>query len=283
MRNFVVITNEYKDENLKHSTAIAAYIEEKGGRVKVLSQNSTKNQLYSWDVSDIPKDTECLLVMGGDGTFIRTATRVQSLQIPLIGINLGTIGYLCEVEESAIFQAIDELFDDNFIVEKRAMLKGNRPDDENKRLALNDVVIHSTGDLSILSLNVYVNGEFLTTYYADGIIVATPTGSTGYNMSAGGPIVDPKEKMLLLTPINAHNLNSKSIVLGADAVIEIELGVHRSQLDEKASVSFDGDAIATISVGERFEVSMTENVITVCKLRKRSFLEILRKKMETYI
>ena len=90
-------------------------------------------------------------------------------------------------------------------------------------MALNDIVIHRAGDLQILSLKVYVNGEFLNNYHADGIIVATPTGSTGYNMSAGGPIVDPKGDMSLLTPINAHNLNSKSIVLSGDDVVEIEV------------------------------------------------------------
>ena len=162
------------------------------------------------------------------------------------------------------------------------MLTGHKYGDSDCRMALNDIVIHRTGDLSILSLNVYVNGELLTTYHADGVIVATPTGSTGYNMSAGGPIVDPKAKMLLLTPINAHNLNSKSIVLGADDVIEIEIGPRRSQKDEQAGVSFDGDSVEKLCVGERFVVSQAHHFTRICKLSNKSFLEILRKKMETY-
>ena len=127
-----------------------------------------------------------------------------------------------------------------------------------------------------------VNGEFLNTYHADGIIVATPTGSTGYNMSAGGPIVDPKGKLLLLTPNNAHNLNSKSIVLSADDVIEIEMGSRRRQKDEVAYVSFDGDIVAELEVGDRFVIRSSDNFTRICKINKRSFLEILRKKMETY-
>ena len=131
-------------------------------------------------------------------------------------------------------------------------------------------------------IKVYVNGEFLNNYHADGIIVATPTGSTGYNMSAGGPIVDPKGDMLLLTPINAHNLNSKSIVLSGDDVVEIEECSRRIQKDEKACVSFDGDTNVELCVGDRFEIAKAANYTKVCKLHKRSFLEILRKKMETY-
>lgn len=134
----------------------------------------------------------------------------------------------------------------------------------------------------MLSLNVYVNGEFLNTYHADGIIVATPTGSTGYNMSAGGPIVDPKGDMLLLTPNNAHNLNSKSIVLSGDDEVEIEICSRRIQRDELACVSYDGDTATELAVGDRFVISKAANYTKVCKLHKRSFLEILRKKMESY-
>ena len=109
------------------------------------------------------------------------------------------------------------------------MLTGHKRGSETSRVALNDIVIHRKGNLQILSLNVYVNGEFLNNYHADGIIVATPTGSTGYSMSAGGPIVDPKGDMILLTPNNAHNLTSKSIVLSGDDEIEIEILSRREQ------------------------------------------------------
>ena len=168
------------------------------------------------------------------------------------------------------------------MAEKRIMLTGHKVGEEQKRVALNDIVIHSNKNLQMLSLNVYVNGEFLSTYHSDGIIIATPTGSTGYNMSAGGPIVDPKGNMILLTPINAHNLNSKSIVLGPDDVVEIEMKSRRRQKDECACVSYDGDPYAQMSVGDRVVISKATDFTTVCKINKRSFLEILSKKMETY-
>ena len=213
---------------------------------------------------------------------IGAATWVVTLEIPLMGVNLGTLGYLCEVEEATVFDAIDSLMADKYMTEDRIMLTGHKRGSEISRVALNDIVIHRKGNLQILSLNVYVNGEFLNNYHADGIIVATPTGSTGYSMSAGGPIVDPKGDMILLTPNNAHNLTSKSIVLSGDDEIEIEILSRREQNDELACVSYDGDTAAELAVGDRFVISKAANHTKICKLHQRSFLEILRKKMGNY-
>ena len=282
MRKFMLITNAYKDQGLTLSLRIAKYIVGDGGSAGICVSNAEGFGEKDFDISEIPKDTECILVLGGDGTLIRAATKVESLQIPLIGVNLGDLGYLCELEEATVFDAIDELMADNYITEERIMLCGMKDGEEldDPQLALGDIIIHWAGDLSMLDLLVYVNGEYLTTYHADGIMVATPTGSTGYNMSAGGPIVDPKAKMLLLTPINAHDLNSQSIVLGDEDVIEIEVGSRRYQRDEQAGVSFDGDTTLHLSVGDRVLIAKASNIIRVCKLNNQSFLEILRKKMQ---
>ena len=280
MRNFRLITNAYKDKDLHLSHRIAAYIEDKGGRAGISVSNIEGVVAEDFPLTEIPEDTECIMVLGGDGTLIRAATKVESLGIPLIGVNLGTLGYLCELEETNVFEAIDRLMADNYTLEERIMLNAQIDGSDRTQFALNDVVIHWAGDLSMLQLGVYVNGKFLTTYHADGIIVATPTGSTGYNLSAGGPIVDPKSNMLLLTPINAHDLNGQSIVLSADDVVEIEMGSRRFQQDEKACVSFDGDTTIHLKVGDRIRVAKGNSVIQICKLNNQSFLEILRKKMQ---
>lgn len=128
-------------------------------------------------------------------------------------------------------------------------------------------------------MNVYVNGEFLTTYDGDGVIISTPTGSTGYNLSAGGPIIEPGANILALTPINAHNLNSKGIILRADDVIEIELVSRRGSEADVAYVSCDGDRLTELKVGDRFVVERAVHTITICKVNKQSFLETMRKKM----
>ncbi|MEE1078972.1 MAG: NAD(+)/NADH kinase [Agathobacter sp.] len=278
MKHFALVTNAHKDEALVLTNKIISYIEEQGGTAVSLISN--EEQML--DIADIPKNTDCIMVLGGDGSLIRTATKVESLQIPLIGVNLGTLGYLCELEEANVFAAIDQLMQGKYMMEERLMLTGHLSGDKVERFALNDIVIHRMGGLSILHLHVYVNGEFLSSFDVDGMIVATPTGSTGYNMSAGGPIIDPKAKMLLITPINAHNLNSKSIVLGADDVVEIEVDDGKRTSDDTIGVSFDADCVGVLKPGERFVISKANAVTRICKLHKKSFLEILRKKMDTY-
>lgn len=278
MKNYITVTNQLKDKDLAVTKKISDYIISKGGTVKNFYNDSAS---IIADLDEIPKNCECILVLGGDGTLIRTATKLETLQIPLIGVNLGTLGYLCELEEDNVLEAIDILFEDKYMIEERMMIQGFKPGSEEKTVALNDIVIHRVFELSIIPLSVYVNGEWLTNFLADGIIVATPTGSTAYNMSAGGPMVDPKSNILLLTPINAHNLNSKSIVLESDDVIEIEIGERRSQKDERAGVSFDGDSFEELQVGERIVITKSDRFIKFCRINKRSFLDTIRKKMNT--
>ena len=285
MKHFLIITNEFKDKGLVFTEKIRRYIEARGGSCQCYSSTGDDARHAAPDSADIAEGTECVLVLGGDGTLIRAAAKLVDENRPLIGVNLGTLGYLCELEAANVFDAIDELMDGHYMLEERMMLSAygikNGIQTEAKT-ALNDVVIHRTGALSVVNLIVSVNGEYLKTFRADGIIVSTPTGSTGYNMSAGGPIVDPKAKMMLITPINAHNLNSRSIVISADDEVMIEIGQRRSQKDETVEVSYDGDNAVGLEVGDRLVVKQAASVAKVCKLSRKSFLEILRKKMENY-
>ena len=280
MQSFGIFANEYKDRNLEFSRKIATYIRSKGAKAQILKKGD------SFD------GVEVVLVLGGDGTMIRAATMLGKENIPLVGVNLGTLGYLCELEEDTVFPAIDCLLSDDYLLETRMMLTGAQVSskdeswdstdwmkDSDANSALNDIVLHRSNEMCVLSFHVYVNGMFLATYRADGIILSTPTGSTGYNMSAGGPIVDPKASIILLTPINAHNLNSKSIVLTADDVIEIEVGTSREEQDEKAIVSFDGDIAMVLKVNDRIRIAKADKETYICKVQNESFLEILRRKM----
>lgn len=285
MKHFLIITNAFKDEKLKLTNEIKKYIEQKGGSCQYFVSTGDDAVHAAPEPEDLPAGTECVLVLGGDGTLIRAASKLVSRNPALIGVNLGTLGYLCELEEANVFSAVDRLMEEQYVVEKRMMLSGYGIKHGEKtacKTALNDIVIHRTGALSVVNLIVSVNGEYLNTFHADGIIISTPTGSTGYNMSAGGPIVDPKAKMMLITPINAHNLNSRSIVLGAEDEVMIEIGKRRSQKDETVEVSFDGDNAVGLEVGDRFMIRRAEPTARFCKLSSMSFLEILRKKMQTY-
>lgn len=285
MKNFLIITNYYKDSKGKLTNCIKEYVEKKGGSCSVFFSNGETPGEAAPHREDIPKETQGVLVLGGDGTLIRAAAALVKSRLPLIGVNLGTLGYLCELEEKDVFAAVDKLMEDDYMVEERMMLGGYGIKNGkilSAEIALNDVVIHRTGALSVVNLIVYVNGEYLNTFRADGIIISTPTGSTGYNMSAGGPIVDPKAQMMLITPINDHNLSSKSIVISADEEVTVELGKRRSQKDEMVEVSFDGDSKVRLEVGDRFVVRKAEDTARICKLSSESFLEILRRKMSAY-
>lgn len=284
MKHFFIIANALKDKNLNLTRQLISDIEKKGGRASyAVSVDESGSHVILGQV--IPKETECILVIGGDGTLIRAARDTVSLGIPLIGVNLGKLGYLCELEENTLPVAIEELFADHYTIENRMMLGGYTREghsETEERLALNDIVIHRTGALQIVNLNVFVNGEYLCSFKADGIILATPTGSTGYNLSAGGPIVDPQARMILMTPINSHTLNSRSIVISPEDEVTIELGMRRSERDEQVEVSFDGDHNVRLKVGDRIVVHKTKVSTKILKLSNMSFLEILRKKMQTY-
>lgn len=285
MKHFLIITNSYKDTDLRLTKEIKAYIEKKGGSCSYYTSNGEDEASAAPNPEQIPPETEGVIVLGGDGTLIRAADHMLANGLPLIGVNLGNLGYLCELEENSVFWALDQLFEDQYMIEKRMMLVGcgiKAGEKVAPKIAFNDIVIHRTGSLSIVNLILSVNGRYLNTFRADGMIISTPTGSTGYNMSAGGPIVDPKASMILITPINAHNLNSRSIVIGDEDEVVVEIGKRRSQKDETVEVSFDGDNAVKLEVGDRFVIRKAEKTTQILKLRNESFLEILRRKMETY-
>ena len=268
MKQFYVITNKTKDKTLEITEQIKNYIEMNGGVCHLAT-----------DGQDLPQGTECILVLGGDGTLIRVARELGDHEIPLMGINMGTLGYLTEAEISNLKESIDHLMNKETHVEARMMLKGfvnNNIED----VALNDIVLTRSGSLRIIKFNIYVNGELLNTYHADGVIVSTPTGSTAYNLSAGGPIVEPTAKMIVVTPICSHALNSSSIVLSADDEIVLEMCEGRDDDVEYATVTFDGEHSVEICTGDRILIRKAKETTKLLKLSKVSFLEILRKKMK---
>lgn len=234
------------------------------------------------DPSKVPADTECVITLGGDGTLIRAARDLSSLQLPMVGVNMGHLGYLTQVgcgEPGEVTKMLQDLMADQFQLEKRMMLKGTvlRGGEIRKEdLALNEILISRREMPKILDLRLSVNGEPLCRYRADGMILATPTGSTAYNLSAGGPIVEPSAQMTIVTPICPHDLNSRSIVLAAEDAIEIEILGYD---DEGQAVVFDGGAAVRLKVGDRLCVERSRVETIMIKLREVSFVDNLRSKM----
>ena len=286
MKRFYIITNEQRDPNLAVTHSIQDYIAARGGYCNFfLSSKIDWADRVLASLSKEEVNAECVIVLGGDGTLVRAARDMAGIGVPLIGVNLGTLGYLCELDKISVFPAIDRMFEDQYEVEDRMMLEGYSLVDgaqSEATAAMNDIVIHRVGSAQIINLVIRVGVEYLTTYSADGVIISTPTGSTGYSMSAGGPIVDPKIKLLLITPINPQSFSSRSIVVGADAQIEVMLVKRRPEEDETAEVSFDGDRFMHMRIGDRILVKKAEGCAKVMKLNQLSFLQILRKKMQEY-
>lgn len=284
MKDFFIITNSYKDRDLVLTRQMQEYIETKGGRCGHYVSRGAENASDTIPPEVLPQRLDLIFVIGGDGTLIRAARDTAQKNVPLIGVNLGTLGYLCELEEATVYGAIDQIMAGQFVLEQRMRLSG-APVQSGRQLprqaALNDIVIHRSGALQLVSLIVYVNGQYLNRFDGDGVIVSTPTGSTGYNLSAGGPIVDPKARMILITPICSHNLNAKSIVIGAEDEVVVEIGTRRRECDEQVVVSFDGDQNVELDVGDRIVICQAKEDCRILKLGQLSFLEILRKKMQS--
>lgn len=279
MKNFYIIMNWDKEDARDMEQAIGTYLTAHGCSYKTSEGEFHKGRRFT-DVADVPEGTDCIITLGGDGTFIQAARDLAGTEIPLIGINLGTLGYLTQMSgDGDIEEFLGHLLADRYQIQERMMLMGRayhegRQVTEN--IALNDIVLSRDGDLRVLKFKLYVDGKFLYEYSADGMIVATPTGSTAYNLSAGGPIAQPDGELLILTPICPHTLTSRTIVLGPDSRVRIEISMKNqgSQV-----ISFDGDTGVSMVAGDYIEIERAKMVTRAVRLDDRSFLDILKHKM----
>ncbi|MCI7180435.1 MAG: NAD(+)/NADH kinase [Schaedlerella sp.] len=275
MDKFYIVTNRLKDKDYQTTGEIKEYIEE-NGKECVVSEKDENGHIVP---GSVPQGMECALVLGGDGTMTRAARELAEYDIPLLGVNMGTLGYLTEVELPDYKEALNFLFYNSPTVEERMMMEGEIPG-RISHLAMNDIVITREGCLRVIHLNVYVNGELLNSYMADGVIISTPTGTTGYNLSAGGPIVEPTSSMFVVTPICSHTLNTSSIVFSSGDTIEVSIGEGRYGRTESASVAFDGVDMIPMETGDRIVIRKAKCTTKLIKLSKKSFMEILREKMK---
>ena len=273
MDRFYIIPNNAKDPELTFSNRIIAYLEKHGARCHVQKITEKMEGPYHYtDPDGIPQDTQCIIVLGGDGTLLQAARDVVHLDIPLLGINLGTLGFLAEVDKNSVYPALED----------RMMLEGKIYRGEEligKDIALNDIVIGREGHLRVIRFKNYVNDAYMNSYNADGIIISTPTGSTGYSLSAGGPVVSPSASMMIMTPIAPHTMNTRSIILSGEEAVTVEIGEGRHNTIEKAVASFDGDTQISMVTGDRIVIRKATVRTKILKLNHLSFVEVLRQKM----
>lgn len=280
MKKFFVITNLNKDKNLEITKKIQSYLELKGAKCQIFSEDLSLEETRCKE--DIPFDTECVMVLGGDGTMLQAARENQNSDIPMIGINMGTKGYLTEIEVGSLESAIDSLILDEYHIESRMMLDGvvcKAGEKKQPMCALNEIAITRKGSLAVIHYNVYVNGKLLKVYSGDGIMVSTPTGSTGYNLSAGGPIASPQSELMLITPICPHTFNTRTVILSPNDVVEIEIADGRDGKAQEVEVNFDGNYKENIYSGDRVVIKKATATTKIVKLSEESFLEVLHSKM----
>lgn len=223
----------------------------------------------------LPRDVNFMISIGGDGTFLEAITFIRNSGIPLVGINSGRLGFLANIAGHEADQATDYLLSGNYHIEERSLLsfESDLPLFQNFTYALNECTIQKTGS-SLITIHVYVNNEFLTSYWADGLIVSTPTGSTAYSLSLGGPIVVPQSNTFIITPIAAHNLNVRPLVLPDSSILTLSVEgrteTFLASLDSRSSVC---------QVGTNITVAKASFSINMVKLPGISFYSTLRNKL----
>ena len=268
MDRFGIITNMDKDSGLKVTNAICDYL--------TAHHKTWTTDSASFHTADV------LLVLGGDGTFLQAARKYVGCGVPFLGINLGTLGFLTAVEKEDIFGALDCLMGDEYETEPRMLLSGSVCHHGRiiaEKIAVNDVVISRTGFSRLVELKLWINDSLVDIYAADGVIISTPTGSTGYNLSAGGPIVYPKNEVMVITPICPHSLTARSIVVSGDEKVTIEIGRRRKTQKEEAIVTYDGQTALRLESTDRVQIQRAALCVNIIQLKKSNFYEILRNKI----
>ncbi len=229
--------------------------------------------------SDLPAQADLLVVLGGDGTLLSMARLVGDLGVPILGVNLGGLGFLTATTEAELFPTLDALFRGEMMVEDRMMLAAQvfRQDERlTEYVALNDVVITKSAMSRIITLAVSVEGQYATGYRADGLIVSTPTGSTAYSLSAGGPIVFPTMEAVVLTPICSHTLTNRPIVLPANLRIEITLLTEQQEV----MLTLDGQVGVALKERDIVQVRQASPRIRLVRDPRRHFFSVLRTKLK---
>lgn len=229
-------------------------------------------------IAIVEDKADLVVALGGDGTVLRAAQLAHSSDALLLGVNVGTLGYLTEVEGLAPEDAIDTVLEGRFEVEDRMMLECTLVvrDEHRHFVALNEVLVERSSQRRLVRLETRVGGESLAAFNADGMIVATPTGSTAYALSAGGPIVSPRASCMVLVPVNAHMIFSRPFVLAADETVEIALG----SPDQKAALVLDGAEGCEFSSGDLIEVRRHPRALRLVRVAGPGFIERLRTKLD---
>jgi NAD+ kinase len=258
-----LFANPNKQEVVEITKEITLFLKERECSMFAL------NELEEADLTSL----DCIICIGGDGTILGLFQQFPNLQVPVLGVNAGHLGFLTEVPLEELHETLEDFVKGEYTIQQRMVMQGSFG--ETKFSALNDVVIHRSSISSLIDLSVHVDGEYLSTFCADGMIVSTPSGSTAYSLSAGGPILSPELDALALTPICPHTISNRPIVLMPQQKIEIEY------CNEKAGIeiTYDGHSPHTFSPGQKLTLSPSKERFRMIKLQRQNYFHTLRTKL----
>ena len=271
MKNAIIIPNTLKQKSVDFAKIAQDFLTKKGHNATIHSNTDT-----------LPSEAELAVVLGGDGTILRAAKRLYGTDIPIFGINFGHLGYLSEVGSEDAIDGLETLTNGNYIIEKRLMLEGEVIRNGERVIefvGLNEATIYRSTLLHALKIEVSINGKPTETLSADGVIVATPTGSTSYNLSAGGPVLTPTSNSIVITPVSPIFYPRSSIV--TDGSDETEISVSFETVNETGlpCIEVDGDARFALENGDIIKIRRAPHDAKIIRISDKSFYQILREKL----
>jgi NAD+ kinase len=279
MHHIAIIYKHARPEAANLAEELGNWLESHQVRVFLRENIDHSNVRCSYARIHIPETVDAVVVLGGDGTFLSVARFLEDLAIPVVGVNLGGLGFLTEISTASCFQEMKEILEGHFEIEERMRLQvliRREGEDLFSQSVLNDVVITKGALARILDLKTKIDGRYLTHYRADGLIVSTPTGSTAYNLSAGGPIVYPTTSAIILTPICPFALTNRPIILPAHAAIQVEL----SEPVEHVTLTCDGQVGCELTSSDQIVISVAPNPLRLIKTSFVEYFRILRTKLK---
>lgn len=286
MNKFFLIVNMDKDTELKITYKLCGYLDSRNKKYNLkklypLSDDENKRQVYA---DEVDNDTDAIIILGGDGSFLHSAVALAGLKIPVLGLNLGTLGYLAQLNSECFESELENLFAGRFYIEDRKMLSGvlirNGEIIKSDR-SLNDIVVRRCDGLSAIRLNVKLNGKLMKDCISDGLIVATPTGSTAYNLSVGGSIVEPSANVFAVSPIAPHSLSDRCTIVSDESEIEIGLAYVKRNETADVLIGFDGKFMTKMLPGDILRVKKSDETVKLIRLDGYNFFEVLQNKMRT--
>lgn len=281
MKTIGIYANRHKDLELKYTNEITAFINNLGGNVLILEDVACLmgERCLAVNEKEFFTKSDIIISIGGDGTFLKAARYSCRENKPILGINLGTLGFLTAIEKADYETAISAVLKGKYSLEKRMMLEAEIIRQGKviaSDLAINDIVISKKSLSRILNLKAYINGEFVDSFPGDGLIISTPTGSTAYSLSAGGPVVEPDIELIIVTPICPHTLYSRSFITNGDRVVKVTAD---NSIGNDAIATFDGQTGFEMNAGDTINIRRSENRVMMVNIKYKNFFTLLRNKI----